>query len=175
MINCMDGRKSENIGNNIIVGVGEMAVSGDAGTIIKTYGLGSCVAIIALDPITGIIGMVHVALPDSNIDRGIAKERPGYFANTGIPALIDMMHDYGSIINTGKMIVKIAGGAQTLDENNVFEIGNRNVTAIKRILWMNNMSPVSADTGGRLSRTVSAYVSSGTVKIYDSSGNCREL
>jgi len=175
MINCKDDIELGSSKKELIVGVGEMAVSGNPNTIIKTYGLGSCVAVIVMDKINSIVGMVHIALPDSKIDRGISERRPGYFANTGIPALIDLMIANGSIQNTGGMVVKLAGGAQTMDSDNIFEIGKRNIAAINRVLWMNNMRPVSTDLGGNLSRTVSVCVASGMVKIFDSSGKYWDL
>ena len=51
----------------ILVGIGEIAVSGDIEEIIKTMALGSCVAVIFYAPGKNIVGMAHIALPDSNI------------------------------------------------------------------------------------------------------------
>ena len=44
-----------------VVIVGEEAHSGQPDAILKTFALGSCVAIVLLDPATRVIGMVHVA------------------------------------------------------------------------------------------------------------------
>lgn len=38
---------------------------------------------------------MHVALPESAMDLELAKERPGYFADTGIQALLREMERYG--------------------------------------------------------------------------------
>ncbi|GAB1483918.1 hypothetical protein MASR2M78_27350 [Treponema sp.] len=50
------------------VGIGEWAVSKSIDDVIKTYALGSCVAVIIYDAKAKVGGLIHVALPDSSID-----------------------------------------------------------------------------------------------------------
>jgi chemotaxis protein CheD len=69
------------------LGVGDLGVANDPGTVIKTLALGSCVAVLFLNPKTGIVGMAHVALPESKINNSKAQEKPGYFADSSIPTL----------------------------------------------------------------------------------------
>jgi len=52
-----------------IIGIGEYAISSSEDDIIKTYALASCVGLVVYNPIAKIVGMVHIALPDSNINR----------------------------------------------------------------------------------------------------------
>ena len=92
----------------IYVGVGEYAVSKTPGDIIKTMALGSCVGVIILDPIKNAVGLLHVALPDSSINKRRVDERPGMFADTGIPKLLHQMAGLGCN-GDSKMIVKLAG------------------------------------------------------------------
>ena len=82
-----------------------------------------CVGVVMVDPKARIAGMIHVALPDSNINSAKAKQHPGYFADTGIPLLIREMQKLGSTGKGRGLIVKIAGGANILDPNNTFSIG----------------------------------------------------
>ena len=52
------------------------------------------------------------------------------------------------------MIVKVAGGASILDDTNYFRIGQKNITALRKIFWRNNVLIDSEDTGENFNRTV---------------------
>jgi chemotaxis protein CheD len=154
-----------NNNNILLLGVGEFGASKVPGTHVKTLALGSCIAVVLLDPATRCVGMVHVALPDSSINAKRAKERPGYFADTGIPALIDKMTMMGCKGRGAGWIVKLIGGANVADVNNTFNVGKRNAMAIKKILWKLKMVPGAEDIGKNFSRTVSVDVSNGRVMV----------
>jgi chemotaxis protein CheD len=62
-------------------------------------------------------------------------------------------------------IIKMTGGAKVMDPNNLFNIGDRNVLAIKKNLWKYGMGPVAEDTGGQISRTVEGFVDTGKIVI----------
>lgn len=109
--------------------------------------------------------MVHVALPESAINLAKAQTKPGYFADTGIPALIRDMMALGCTGGPKQMIAKITGGSKIMDPNNVFNIGNRNVLAIKKILWKYGVSPRSEDVGGTMSRTVTVNAQTGKITL----------
>lgn len=150
-----------------VVGVGEYAVSQAPETTIRTFALGSCVAVIFLHKPTRAVGLIHVALPEASVNPDIVRTRPGYFADTGIPAILEDMASRtgaGKAITRG-MMVKIAGGANVLDTNNLFNIGKRNVLALKKILWPLGMGPVAEDVGGSYSRTVSVSVATGLITL----------
>jgi chemotaxis protein CheD len=149
--------------STIFVGVGEIGVARQPGEVLKTMALGSCVAVVLLDKATRIIGMDHVALPESSISPERARERPGYFADTGIPALLAAMAKVGA--RRESIIVKLMGGAAVLDPNNTFNIGKRNALAIKKILWSQRMGAVAEDLGGTISRTVAVDVDKGRVVL----------
>ncbi|MCX5876058.1 MAG: chemotaxis protein CheD [Deltaproteobacteria bacterium] len=150
-----------------VVGVGEFAVSKDPEEVIKTFALGSCVAVIFLHKPTRTVGLIHVALPESSISPEIVKDRPGYFADTGIPAILNKMAATTMLAGSlaQGMVVKIAGGANVMDTNNTFNIGKRNVLALKKILWPLGMGPVTEDVGGSNSRTVSVSVGTGKIVL----------
>jgi chemotaxis protein CheD len=107
--------------------------------------------------------MVHVALPESKINPAKVKERPGYFADTGIPALRQEMQKCGCQRNGRGMFVKLAGGAKIMDPDNTFNIGKRNALAIKKVLWKHGLGAVAEDLGGNHSRTVSVTVETGEI------------
>ena len=149
----------------ILVGVGDFKASRTPCTIIKTMALGSCVAVVLLEPKTRCIGMVHVALPDSSINQQRSKDTPGYFADTGISALVQEMEDIGCDANRRGWIVKMAGGANVADANHVFNVGKRNIIAVKKALWNLRMAPRSEDIGKNFSRTVSVDIRTGVITI----------
>ncbi|MDD4736463.1 MAG: chemotaxis protein CheD [Kiritimatiellae bacterium] len=149
-----------------ILGIGEFGASRTPGDVVKTLGLGSCVAVVLLDPATRTVGMVHVALPDSSIATpDDIKRLPGRFADTAIPALLNCMARHGAV-KCESMIVKLAGGAVIMDPKNTFNIGKRNVLAIKKLLWERGMGARSEDVGANYSRSVSVSVDSGLVELY---------
>ena len=150
---------------DIILGIGDFGASNTSGSTVKTFALGSCVAVIFLDPKNRAVGMVHIALPDSSINEAKARERPGYFVDLGVPLLLKEMARYGSPVNGRGLVVKLVGGASIMDHNDTFNIGKRNVLAIKKILWTHGMGAVAEDVGGNHSRTVTVAVDSGKVTV----------
>jgi chemotaxis protein CheD len=148
--------------STIYVGVGEYAASKTTGDVIKTLALGSCVAVIMLDPKQRAVGMLHVALPDSSISKRRMEERPGLFADTGIPILLNEMKKLGYNGN-GNLVVKLAGGANIMDPNGTFNIGKRNVLAVRKNLWNHRLGAIAEDVGDTISRTVSVSTDNGRV------------
>jgi chemotaxis protein CheD len=150
---------------DIILGIGDFGASSTPGSSVKTFALGSCVAVVILDPKNRVVGMVHIALPDSSINEAKGRERPGYFADLGVPLLLKEMARHGSPANGRGLTVKLVGGASIMDHNDTFNIGKRNVLAIKKILWSFSMGAVAEDVGGNHSRTVSVAVNTGKVVV----------
>lgn len=149
----------------ILLGVGDFGATNKEGECIRTIGLGSCVAVIILDPKTRCVGMDHVALPESSTSPNRAEKKPGHFADTGIPALLKAMEKLGSDLKGPGKIVKLVGGANVMDPHNTFNIGKRNVLAIKKVLWQFGMGAIAEDIGGHISRTVEVDVDTGRVRI----------
>ncbi|PIE23084.1 MAG: chemotaxis protein CheD [Planctomycetota bacterium] len=147
------------------LGVGDLGATRQAGTGLKTYALGSCVALMLLDPKTHCVSMAHVALPESSIGPERAKQYPGHFADTAVPALLQAMKRSGACGEHRRYIVKIVGGANVADPKNTFNIGKRNALAIRKALWAQGMGPSAEDIGGSLSRTVSLEVDTGIVFV----------
>ncbi len=145
------------------VGIGDIKASKTPGDIIKTYALGSCVAVMMYDPQRKIGGMIHVALPEASTNPEKARKLPGYFADTGLPVLLEEMQKLGCPVRSLK--VKIAGGASIMDDNNTFDIGRRNAVAVKRFLWKNGLGVLKEDIGGKISRTVSLHIDSGEITV----------
>lgn len=145
----------------IYVGVGDYAVTKNPDDILKTIALGSCVGVILLAPSIRTIGLLHVALPDSSINQKRVAEKPGMFADTGIPALLKEMRKAGW--QEGGIIVKLAGGASIMDPNNTFNIGKRNALAVKEILKKFKLGSLAEDLGDSISRSITVEVKTGRV------------
>lgn len=143
----------------LTVGIGEWIVSKNPEDVIKTYALGSCVAVMIYDVKLAVGGMIHIALPEASIDIEKSKRQPGYFADTGLPLMIEEMKKLGCVRMSVR--VKIAGGASVMDDRGFFDIGKRNLLAVKKILWKSSLGAVGEDTGGEISRTVSLRVCDG--------------
>ncbi len=150
--------------NTFIVGLGEIHASKTPGTIIKTLALGSCVGVIAVAPKYRAVGLLHVVLPSSKIDQEKAAALPGYFADTGIDALLKEFRKLG-VRSNADLIIKLAGGASVMDTEKTFDIGKRNLLATRKILWKNHMAAIAEDVGGNYSRTVWVEVDTGRVFI----------
>jgi chemotaxis protein CheD len=153
----------------VIVGIGEYAISDKHHETLKTYALGSCVACIAYDKIKKIAGLIHVALPDSEIIKEKSLILPGYFADTGISIFLKKMSEKGAEIKN--ISVKLVGGANVLNTDNNFDIGNRNAAAIKKILRGYHLTVEAEDIGGSIARTCGIKVEDGLVIVSSSNKN----
>lgn len=152
----------------INVDIGKFHITGDPNEEIKTYALGSCVALAIYDKKLKIAGLNHIALPESKTDYKRSKQLPGYFADTGVPLFLDEFYKKGSKKNN--LVVKLFGGASIMDPNGYFDIGRRNVLAVKKILWKHGLGPIAEEIGGNISRTVSILTDTGEVFISGKEG-----
>ena len=144
---------------NLIVGVGDMKVSNEAGAILMTYSLGSCIGLAIYDPVVKVGGLLHYMLPDSGIDKAKAKSNPYMFGDTGIPTLFKAAYQYGAKKNRIRTIV--VGGAQILDQAGLFNIGKRNHALLRKMFWKNNVMTHFEDVGGTVNRTLKLEVDTG--------------
>lgn len=142
-----------------IVGIGEALVSRDPDSVLITYALGSCVAVAIHDPVVRVGGLLHFMLPESKALCSDSSTLPYKFADTGIPLLFHEAYRLGA--EKGRMTVCVAGGAQVLDEHGVFNIGKRNLVAMRKILWRAGVMIQSEAVGGSVSRTVRLEIGSG--------------
>ncbi len=150
-----------------------MKVSNNQEDVLITYALGSCIGVAVYDPQVRVGGLLHFMLPDSNLDVEKAKANPAMFADTGIPLLFKSCYRFGA--EKHRMVVKVAGGASILDDTNFFRIGQKNLTALRRIFWKNNILIDGEDTGMNHNRTLSLRIADGVVKVRGSNNFTRKL
>jgi len=143
----------------VVVGISDCRVSADTEATLVTYALGSCIAVLLYDPVRKVGGMLHFMLPESSLDRNKAAANPFMFADTGISKLLEQIRACGS--DHRRLQVRLAGGAQVLDPQNVFAIGRRNYLAARKELWKFGLLVSGEAVGGELSRTVRLSVDSG--------------
>ncbi|RQG90291.1 chemotaxis protein CheD [Natrarchaeobius halalkaliphilus] len=150
------------------VGISELAVS-DGDDTLKSYGLGSCLAIALYDPESGIGGLAHAMLPDGDTSDN-SDRKPGKYADTAIRALLRRMVDRGA--SYASVEAKIAGGSDMFDFESFGEgVGQRNVAAAGSELEKLGVPIVATDTGGDHGRTVEFTPSTGTLVVTTSDGN----
>jgi chemotaxis protein CheD len=146
-----------------VVGVADMVVSNDSSAEIVTYSLGSCLGITVYDAVKKIGGLLHIMLPDSNIDAAKAVSTPFMFVDTGVPRLFHGVYNLGA--DRHRLMVKVAGGAQLLDQQGIFNIGIRNFDALGKLLAQNGLKAHATDVGGLSSRTVRLDLTTGNVTV----------
>src|SRR3990172_8226025 len=149
-----------------VVGISEMRVSREAGEVIITYSLGSCVGVSLFDPGAQVGGLVHCMLPLSRMDPEKAKRHPCMFTDVGIPALIQAVLDLGG--SRKRLVAKVAVGASPLNDGGMFKIGERNYTVLRKVLWKNEILIAAEDVGGTSARTMSLRMADGRTFIRSS-------
>ncbi len=147
----------------IMVGISDMKVSNNPDDVLITYSLGSCIGVTIWDPEVRTGGLLHYLLPDSNINKEKAKKNPFIFSDSGVPLLFREAYKFGA--RKKRMIVKVAGGAHVLDNNDFFDIGKRNVLALRKIFWRNNVIVAGSDIGGAISRTIFFNIKTGVTLV----------
>jgi chemotaxis protein CheD len=149
--------------NLIIVDIADLKVTQDPHSVLVTYALGSCVAVIVYDPIRHVGGMIHYMLPQSETSPEKAKERPAMFADTGLPLLFHSMYELGCVKTN--LVVKVTGGGSLYDDNGRFCIGQRNYTILRKMFWKVGVMITAEDVGGSKSRTARLFIETGRCTV----------
>lgn len=143
----------------IVVGISEFRCSSDADASIVTYALGSCIGVGAYDTAAGVGGLLHFLLPDSRQDPSRAEAQPASYADTGIPLLLRAMERMGA--DRRRMRVRLAGGAQILNDQAQLAVGKRNYLAARKLLWQLGVMVEMEAVGGTVSRNLGLAVGTG--------------
>jgi chemotaxis protein CheD len=150
-------KKSE----EVLVGLADVVVR--TGSVQFAFvGLGSCIGVVALDPKTDVSGAVHIMLPHSI--SGMLVDKLGKFADTGVEELLRQMIEAGA--QKDRICVAFAGGASVgTHDKPAYDIGARNLEALKETLSAMSLPVVAADAGGTTGRTVRMFSSTGEVIV----------
>jgi len=140
-----------------------MKVSNQVDDVLVTYSLGSCIGLSLYDPVVRVGGLIHSMLPLSKINPMKAKSNPQMFVDTGVSALLQAVFDLGA--ERRRLVAKVVGAAMLLDDKGLFKIGERNYTAMRKVLWKNYIPVTAEDVGGTIARTVYLYIATGRTII----------
>ena len=138
----------------LVVRMGEIAATQNAGDVLVGLGLGSCIGLVMIDDRGPVAAMAHVVLPESNGSGAAA----GKFADTAIPQLIRELTSIGA--TRSRLSAVIVGGAQMFVTAGKLDVGNRNEQAVREALREHGVPVRAAVTGGTSGRTMRVYLES---------------
>ena len=147
----------------VVVDVGDMAVSNSGQVILSTYALGSCIGVVAYDPVSRVGGILHLMLPDSKVSPDKAAVQPAMFADTGLPRFFRTIQ--GMKGEPSRLRVFVAGGASVVNGLDSFKIGERNSKATLDYLYAARILIRRTEVGGSHNRTLHLDVSTGAVTM----------
>lgn len=148
------------------VGLGEQAVSRCPDDILVAYGLGSCVGVVMIDPVSRVSGLLHAVLPKMTDGMNYGDPNPSKYVEGGIEGLIVALVKQGA--NKNRLTVRIVGGANMLMSSGLtrsFDIGTRNIEAARTTLSRLKMPIAVEEVGGHTGRTVRVYVAESRVTV----------
>ena len=155
-----------------IVDISDGKVTNEIEDELITYSLGSCIGVTVYDETAQVGGMLHFQLPSSRLNGTSQKKSPFMFADSGMAALLKKLEAFG--VNKKRAKIKIAGGAQMMNDASMFNIGKRNYAAIRQFLWKNGMFIDKQDVGGSAPRNLLMQLKNGAV-VVQSRGQKRQL
>jgi chemotaxis protein CheD len=85
------------------------------------------------------------------------------FVDKGVPILFKEVYNLGG--QKERLIVKAAGCGSPMGKNEMFKIGERNYTVLKKLLWKNGVLLKAEEIGDSISRTVYFDIATGRVTI----------
>jgi chemotaxis protein CheD len=157
----------------ITVGVSDCRVTSDSEAVLVTYALGSCVAVSAFDPFAKVGGLLHIMLPECSLQTERGRWNPYMYADTGVPLLLSQLAREGA--SKQRLVVRLAGGAQVLDDNGLFSIGARNHVSTRKALSKEGVLVRAEAVGGTVSRTVWLDMGSGRFLVREGRGTPQQL
>lgn len=146
----------------IPVGMADIQVVKGEGSLV-CFGLGSCIGLAAYCRRSKVGGMVHIMLPEAFKDRPVDK--PGKFADTGIPALMAALKRAGA---GDRLTWAYSGGAQVFQLGSAsknLDVGRRNIEAVEGILKKMGAHVAAKDVGGGSGRTMVYVVETGVITV----------
>ena len=116
-----------------VVGISDMMVTNDIDKTLITYSLGSSLGVLIYDPVARVAGLLHSILPISKMDAQKAIRFPSVFVDTGVNLLFREAAKLGA--EKKRLLVTAVGCSSLMDEKVFFQIGERNITVLRKFLW----------------------------------------
>ncbi len=148
----------------MVLGLGEWHATADLNEELVCYGLGSCVALCAYDPVAHVAGMAHMVLPDSSLAPS-ARGGPK-FVDVAVPMVLERMAELGALPTRTR--ISLVGGAHILRTVGLTagpQIGERNVEAALAALRASGMRVHAQEVGGSRGRTVVLSPGTGELSV----------
>ena len=146
------------------VNFGELKISQNPAETLVAFSIGSGIGVSIYDSKTKSGGLLNLVLPDSSmLSPSKARIQPYMFADTGLAALFDALHDLGAQKENFKVV--LAGGAQIMDQTTEFNMGHKNHRAVTSILQAEHLTVRYADIGGFCLRTLRLDMGNGDTVI----------
>lgn len=148
----------------IIIPVGEYYVSTDPQEELVSV-VGSCIAVTLHDKEKQIGGLVHIVLPGERTLRRTGN-RNSFYADTGIPLLVDEMVKAGA--SSERLVANVAGGASQVAVCGEDTIGSKNAKAAITILKNKGIPIQKKDVGRKTGRKIILSVNTGKLDVLKS-------
>ena len=153
-------RTANAVSSMTAVNFSEMKISSNPVETLVAFSIGAGIGMTVHDPIGGVGGILNLILPDStNANGNNPSKNPFMFADTGIAALLNSLFEQG--VKAENLKVVIAGAAHIMDQSGVFDLGQRNLKALKSNLGDHDVKIHHEAIGGIKSRTISLEIGSG--------------
>ncbi|HYW48969.1 MAG TPA: hypothetical protein VE861_00100, partial [Gemmatimonadaceae bacterium] len=133
----------------VMVPMGQSRVAGN-GTLLRSLGLGSCLAVIIFAPRQGLAGVAHCMLPHADQGGSPASK----YVDTAIP---DLLHQLSAAGASEPFSATLVGGASmfpAFSEGVLRDIAGGNVSTARTVLTNSAVPVRSEDVGGHVGRSV---------------------
>ncbi len=159
----------ESDSNGKRLGIGDYAVV-EPGETITCHGLGSCIAIILYDPVSGVGGGIHALLPKKSEFHSEDDKRETRFVDVGLKTLYEEVVTHPNV-EESRLIAKITGGSDVLRlVSFATDIGQKNTAAARQCLDELGVDLTAEDVGGNSGRIIEFVPSTGGVIIRKANG-----
>lgn len=143
--------------------IAQMTVSAEPDDTLVAAGVGSGIGLAVYDPHTRVGGMLHFILPDSALEKEIARQNPFMFADTGLTALFEALSEIGGLRERVKVMA--CGGAEIMGQTGDHNIGKLNSAALKKWLVREKIRLDVLDTGGHVNRSLKLDIATGDLFV----------
>ncbi|MBN8524100.1 MAG: chemotaxis protein CheD [Planctomycetes bacterium] len=155
---------TESVGQRWVIGIGGLEVRCAPAGVIITHALGSCIGVAVHDPYAHVGGMLHAQMPSSAKSPDLARSDPGRFVDLGVPLLFQRAVEAGA--DKRRLRIAVAGAANmSAVANPLFDIGQQNLTALRKALWRLGALIAAEETGGSIPRTFSLDLATGATTV----------
>ena len=147
------------------VPIGKVVTSRILNEVLVVYGLGSCVAICVYDPKIHVAGILHALLPEPK-RMNQTDMIPSKYVNLGWSILLNEVLAQGA--HKHRLHIYLCGGAKVINSpgfEHLLSIGERNVTAAKKVINASGLIIKKKVIGGHVGRTIKLTVATGQLSV----------